>query len=187
MVIPKPPRHRVSSGTRLWQHTVAANVENRSGGSLAATFTTKKRAWRWIRFQTVFLVTQKTSAAVMEALASGRVYAVRKENGSTLKLERFSIREKESGRSVLMGQDLLVNTDLVVEGGLSLDGSEEATVDVILIRNGRIWQNFSGQVPLTFRFVDTEQVSGKSFYRLDVRSRTAGRLVSNPIFVTRNL
>jgi len=138
-------------------------------------------------FQTVFLAAQKTPAAVMEARASGRVYAIRKGNDSTLKLERFSIREKEGDQSVMMGQDLMVNKDLVVEGGLTLEGSEEATVDIFLIRNGQIWQNFSGQVPLKFRFVDTEQVSGKSFYRLDVRSRTAGRLVSNPIFVTRNL
>jgi len=175
---------------KQWDQALAAYCRGKRGkpvwGIAGSDFHHEKKGVALDTFQTVFLVTQKTSAAVMEALTSGRVYAVRKENGSTLKLEQFSIREKESGRSVLMGQDLLVNTDLVVEGGLSLDGSEEATVDVILIRNGRIWQNFSGQVPLTFRFVDTEQVSGKSFYRLDVRSRTAGRLVSNPIFVTRN-
>jgi hypothetical protein len=46
-------------------------------------------------------------------------------------------------------------------------------------------ESFKGETPLEFHFVDQDQRAGKMFYRLDVRGRGVGRLLSNPVFVSK--
>jgi len=70
-----------------------------------------------------------------------------------------------------------------VEGRLSTSDGSRRMVNVSLIRGGEIMESFKGETPLEFHFVDQDQRAGKMFYRLDVRGRGAGRLLSNPIFV----
>ena len=133
-------------------------------------------------FQTVFIVQQKTKEAIMEALSKGRFYAVRK--GSTrLALDQFQVRDNKTGNSATLGQELDLQGYPLVEGRLSASDGSRRMVNVSLIRGGEIMESFKGETPLEFHFVDQDQRAGKMFYRLDVRGRGAGRLLTNPIFV----
>jgi len=58
------------------------------------------------------------------------------------------------------------------------------SVKVSLIRGGEVVKIFKGETPLAFNFVDQDYRPGKTYYRLDVRSKGVGRLLSNPIFVS---
>jgi hypothetical protein len=133
-------------------------------------------------FQTIFLVRHKTAEAILEALSEGRFYAVLK--GSTrLSLDRFQVRDNKTGNAAILGQELDLQGYPLVEGRLSASDGSRRMVNVLLIRGGEIMESFKGETPLEFHFVDQDQPAGKTFYRLDVRG-AAGRLLSNPIFVS---
>jgi hypothetical protein len=137
-------------------------------------------------FQTIFLVNDKRSEDVLQALEQGRIYAVQKSKGSRLKLDQFQIKDKSTGNAVIMGEEISVKGTPVIEGRLSaLDGSRQE-VKISIIRDGKNAWTFEGQTPLDFQLEDQEGWSGKTFYRLDVKGKDGGHLLSNPIFVARN-
>jgi hypothetical protein len=137
-------------------------------------------------FQTIFLVHDKRRKDVLQALERGRIYAVYKSKFSRLKLDQFRIKDKRTGSAVIMGEKINVKGTPIIEGRLSaLDGSRQE-VAISIIRGGKPAWTFEGQTPLDFHLVDQDEWSGKTFYRLDVKAKTGGHLLSNPIFVTRN-
>jgi hypothetical protein len=85
-----------------------------------------------------------------------------------------------------MGQGLNVKSIPILEGRVSAFDNRRMTVHVSLIRGGRTWQSFGGLTPLEFHFADQDNWSGKTFYRVEIRDSTHGKLLSNPIFVTKN-
>ncbi len=134
-------------------------------------------------FQTIFLVRHKTAEAILEALSEGRFYAVL--NGSArLSLDRFQVRDNQTGNAAILGQELDLQGYPLVEGRLSASDGSRRMVNVLLIKGGEIMESFKGETPLEFYFVDQDQRAGKTFYRLDVRG-AGGRLLSNPIFVSK--
>jgi len=136
-------------------------------------------------FQTIFLVHNQRSNDVLQALERGRVYAVRKSIGSRLNLDQFQVKDETNGHAVTMGEDIDVNGFPVIEGRLSvLDGSKQK-VAISIIRGGKPAWTFEGQTPLDFQLADRDGWNGKTFYRLDVKAKPGGHLLSNPIFVTR--
>jgi hypothetical protein len=136
-------------------------------------------------FQTVFLVENRGHQEVLAALERGRIYAVRKTAGFRLSLDQFQIKDDETGNGATLGEELRVGRSPVVEGRLSATDGGHYRVAVSIIRGGKPNWFFEGETPLKFRFVDPVQWSGKTFYRLDVSGKAAGRLLSNPIFVMR--
>ncbi|CAB1063592.1 hypothetical protein D1BOALGB6SA_8375 [Olavius sp. associated proteobacterium Delta 1] len=135
--------------------------------------------------QTIFLVNDKRSQDVLQALERGRIYAVQKSKDSRLSLDQFNVKEKSSGKAADMGEEINVTGTPIVEGRISvLDGSRQ-DVTVSIVRDGKQTWAFEGQTPLDFHLVDQDGWTGKTFYRLDVKSKTGGYLLSNPIFVTR--
>jgi hypothetical protein len=137
-------------------------------------------------FQTVFLVNDRGNQDVLQALERGRFYAVRKSTDSRLKLDYFQINCNINGNTAIMGEDISVKGTPVLKGQLSaFDGSSQK-VTVSIIRHGKIAWTFEGQTPLDFHLIDQDGWSGKTYYRLDVKSTTGGHLLSNPIFVARN-
>jgi len=134
-------------------------------------------------FQTVFLIRQKTTEAILEALDKGRFYAVRKGKGPRLSLDHFRAKESDTGKSAISGQELTLQGFPLLEGRLSAADKNRYPVKVALIRNGEIIEAFEGETPLEFHFMDQDRSTGKTYYRLDVRG-AAGRLLSNPIFVS---
>ena len=136
-------------------------------------------------FLTVFLVENRNAGDVLEALRRGRIYAVRKTARFRLSLDQFEIADEGGGRNAIMGEELRSDSHPVVEGRISATGNGHHSVNVAIIRGGeQIW-SFEGETPLQFRFVDHVPWSGKTFYRLDVSAKAAGKLLSNPIFVVR--
>jgi hypothetical protein len=136
-------------------------------------------------YQTVFLVKDKRNQDVLQALERGSFYAVRKSTDSRLKLDHFQVKSKTTGSEAIMGEELKVKETPIINGKLSaLDGSSQE-ITITILRHGKIAWTFEGQTPLDFHLIDQDGWSGKTYYRLDVKSDTGGHLLSNPIFVTR--
>lgn len=130
---------------------------------------------------TVFLVKERTSEAVLEALRQGRMYAAR-GGDEQLVLDTFEV-ESEIRRGIA-GEEIpsqgLARISIRID---KLNGKQEEVM-LQLIKTGQVIAEFSGLTPLEFQQVDTGIRPGeKVYYRLLARSRTA-RLTSNPIFVT---
>jgi hypothetical protein len=155
-------------------------------GIAGADFHVEKNGVDLDTFQTIFMVNSKTVAEVLRALSNGRFYAVRKSNQPRLSLERFQITDPTTGKKVTMGAGLKVTSIPLVEGKVSASDNKRIWVKVSVVRDGKLWQTFEGQTPLEFHLADTDKWTGKTFYRVDIRSGTFGRLLSNPIFVTKS-
>ena len=136
-------------------------------------------------YQTIFLVQNKRPREVIQALAKGRVYAVRKAHGTRLSLDQFRIRDEDGGQTVIAGEEMTAKGEPVVEGRISASDNGRYQVTVSVIKGGHRSWSFEGETPLDFQLVDQDQWSGKNYYRLDVKSKAGGYLLSNPIFVTR--
>jgi hypothetical protein len=93
--------------------------------------------------------------------------------------------DEGSGRHATMGEELHSVSQPVVEGRISATDDGHHNVTVSIIRGGEQGWSFEGETPLKFRFVDHVKWSGKTYYRLDVSGKAAGKLLSNPIFVER--
>ena len=111
------------------------------------------------------------------------MYAVRKEDGPRLVLEHFGIKDPSNGATARMGEELAIAGLPIIEGRLSADDGGRHRIAVSLIRGGKIWQQFEGDTPLAFEFVDRETRAVKTYYRLTVRGRSIGKLLSNPVFI----
>ena len=151
-----------------------------------ADFHKEKKGVQLDTFQTIFMVKKKTADDVLDALSNGRVYAVRKSNEPRLVLEKFQVTDTITAKKAIMGQGLNLKSIPVLEGRVSAFDNRRMTVHVSLIRGGKTWQSFGGLTPLEFHFADQDNWSGKTFYRVEIRDGTHGKLLSNPIFVTKN-
>jgi hypothetical protein len=151
-----------------------------------ADFHQEQKGFELDTFQTVFWVNDKRSSDVLQALEQGRLYAVRKSGASRLSLEQFQIMDNSNGNAAIMGEDVKVNGAPIIEGRLSAADRSRHAVTVSIIRGGQEAWTFEGQTPLDFHIVDQDGWHGKTFYRLDVKGKTIGHLLSNPIFVIRN-
>ena len=154
-------------------------------GIAGSDFKEEKKGNGLDTFQTVFLVKDRNTGNVLEALDRGRMYAVRKTGGFRLSLDQFQISDGATGRNAIMGEELHSDDAPLIEGRLTATDGGHHSVAVAIIRGGSQAWSFEGETPLNFRFVDQVKWSGKTFYRLDVSGKAAGKLLSNPIFVVR--
>jgi len=151
-----------------------------------ADFHDEKKSVDLDTFQTIFLVKRKRTKEVLQALAQGRVYAVRKSAVMRLCLDQFQIKDQSAGKPAIMGEEMDTTGKPVIEGRVSASDGGSHAVTVSVIRGGKQAWSFEGRTPLDFKLLDEDQWTGKSFYRLDVKGNAGGHLLSNPIFVTRN-
>ncbi len=154
-------------------------------GISGADFHVEKDGLELDTFQTIFLTRSRATGAVLEALDKGRFYAIRKGDGPRLILDQFHVKDNKSGNSAIMGQEMEIQGITVVEGKLSASDKGRYPVKVSVVRGGELVTSIKGQTPLEFHFEDQDGGAGKTFYRLDVRGDLCGRLLSNPIFVTK--
>ena len=173
-----------------WDHILADYCRGRRDQPVWAIagsdFHQEKKGYELDTYQTIFLVEDKRSQNVLQALKRGRVYAVRKSKDSRLSLDNFKIKDNISGNAAIMGEEINVQGPPIVEGQISALDKSRQDVTISIIKNGKQTWTFEGQTPLDFHMVDQDGWKGKTFYRLDVKSKTGGYLLSNPIFVTRN-
>jgi len=134
-------------------------------------------------FQTIFWVKDKQQEDVLWALKQGRIYAVRQTADIRLSLDQFQLLDKETGKIALMGEELTLNGAPIIEGRLAASDGGGYAVTVSIVKDGKQAWSFEGQTPLDFHLEDQDGRTGKSYYRLDVKGRETGQLLSNPIFV----
>ncbi len=152
------------------------------GGS---DFHEEQKGFDLATFQTIFWVENKRPEDVLRALKRGRIYAVRLAADIRLTLDQFQVLDKETGKIALMGGELELKAAPVIEGRLAASDGGGYAVSVSIVKDGKQAWSFEGQTPLDFHLVDQDGRTGKSYYRLDVKGKAIGHLLSNPIFVMR--
>jgi len=131
--------------------------------------------------QTIFLVQERSEAAVLAALRRGRLYALQRAPDAELVLADYSV---VAGGAVAQSGDRLpvaAGTPLEVRIGVEANPGLPLPVRVTLVRNGAVVEAWAGQTP--FRAVHREQADGPTVFRVDVRSTAPHRLLTSPIFV----
>jgi hypothetical protein len=131
--------------------------------------------------QTVFLVRERTDAAVLEAFRSGRMYALQRGRDTALTLSEFAAAAGDA--TAIAGETLRIaaGTPLEVSVGVGTAEPRQTDVRVTLLRNGSVVAAWSGSTP--FRATHRETWDGRpAVFRLEARA-AGTRLLSNPVFV----
>lgn len=132
--------------------------------------------------QTVFLVSQKSEAALLESFRTGRMYALSRSPAYALALDVFSVRQ--GAAEAVSGDTLKASAvpPLEVRVRVSASDGGEYPIKAVLVRNGEVAQVWAAKTP--FAVVLREPFRGApSYYRLEVRGPTPHQILSNPIFV----
>jgi len=132
--------------------------------------------------QTVFLVTGKSEAALLESFRAGRMYALSRTPAYALALQSFSVRQGDA--EARSGETLQAKASDPLEIRVGVDASDggEYPVRTLLVRNGQVIQVWMGKTPL--RVVHREPAgSAPAYYRLEVRGTPPHQILTNPIFV----
>jgi hypothetical protein len=136
-------------------------------------------------FPTVLLVEEMTEKGVLQAMRVGRMYAVQGRYPQRLVLDEFTASGKEQEERVVLGQEIDLETVPEIRISVSAKVPTESPVSVRLIRGGDVIGAFQATLPFRAALVDEKCPRGeKTYYRLDVRGKETGILVSNPVFVT---
>lgn len=134
---------------------------------------------------TVLLVKERTPAALLEAMAQGRMYARFRAKEYGLVLEDFAVDAAPRGAVAISGQTLQVPPSASVRLRVAVattDGRSHRT-SVKVIRSGQVLASSTETVPFAVTFQDNAPAAGRmAYYRLLIGS--GGHLiVTNPIFV----
>ena len=134
--------------------------------------------------RTIFLVRQKSRDEILEAMASGRMYAVRQTGDERISLDNFTLSDIISGQQATMGEELISNDFPELKIKVRMTSGTEKTVRLSVIRNGTEVKQEKVSLPyeLTWRDVNLNKNNGPLFYRLKVEADSKNYLVSNPIF-----
>jgi hypothetical protein len=137
-------------------------------------------------FPTVFLVTERNKSAILAAMRSGRMYAVRSRVPQRLVLDDFAVYGMDDQPRGMLGESLSVTGVPHIHVAMSVKEPKPAEVTVRIIRGGTLIHTFTAALPVNRSIVDPGCPRGeKTFYRLMAEGRSVGKLVTNPIFVTR--
>jgi hypothetical protein len=134
--------------------------------------------------RTIFLVRQKSRDDILEAMASGRMYAVRQTADERISLDNFTLSDSKSGQQVTMGEELTSNDFPELKIKIRMTSGTEKTVRLSVIRNGAEVKQETVSLPyeLNWRDVNLNKNDGPLFYRVKVEADSKNYLVSNPIF-----
>jgi hypothetical protein len=136
---------------------------------------------------TVFQVRERSEAGILEALRTGRHYAVGQyRQGFGLRLDEFRVESNGGARRAESGE--LLNPggarDIAVRLSISAVDRGAHPIVVSLVRSGIEVARLEGTTPFTQQFADVSAPPGVwHFYRIAVDSGADGELLSNPIFV----
>jgi hypothetical protein len=135
----------------------------------------------------VLRVRERSVAGVVEAMKTGRVYAVAEPTGPVgLRLDRFEAGDDGGERSAQSGEIFVRKGpgDVTIRVAVSTADAKPHTVELSLIRSGRTIARTTGETPFTQRFVDRTLPTGeRAFYRVEVHGERGKEILSNPIFV----
>lgn len=134
--------------------------------------------------QTVFLVREKTEAAVLDALKQGRLYALQRTPETSLVLADWSVSAGEA--AAVSGETLRVveGTAIEVRVAVEVEGAAAGGLRVTLVRNGTVLNGWSGETSV--RASHREVFDGRPLvFRIDARGRAPHRILASPIVVIR--
>jgi hypothetical protein len=131
--------------------------------------------------QTVFLVREKSTAGVLEALRQGRMYALQRTRELGLDVAEFGVTA--GAATAVVGETLRAPAGTPIELSITVEASDGKSHDVrvAVIGNGRLRALERGATPL--RVVHREMSDGTP---LVLRAEARGaqqRVLTNPIFV----
>jgi len=134
--------------------------------------------------QTIFLVEERSEAAVLDGFKRGRLYSVRRTPEAALTLTDFSVAGPMA--TAASGETLRVADGTRLQVRIGVDSSDGAghPLRVSLVRNGVVVEMWAGQAP--FAAVHEETFDGTPMYfRVETRGRAPHHLLTNPVFVRR--
>ncbi|MEE9258031.1 MAG: hypothetical protein V3U37_00690 [Nitrospinaceae bacterium] len=134
--------------------------------------------------RTIFLVREKSREAVLDAMRSGRMYAVHQPGDDRLSLDEFTVSDKVTGHHAEMGEELLVTDFPEIKVKVHTTKGGGKTARFIVIRNGKEVKQETAALPYELNWRDVEvDKSGVVYYRVNVIVDINDHIVSNPIFV----
>jgi hypothetical protein len=141
-------------------------------------------ARKWLgEVQTILLADRREPAALLSAMRAGRMYALRRTREDSLLLTQFRLLLPGGAASEAGDRALLSPADRPeIRADVNTQTGRPMTVDVRLVRSGRVVEETRGMTPLAVRYCD-EGGAGARFYRLEVRGGPGHLLLSNPIFL----
>ncbi|MEW6544193.1 MAG: hypothetical protein AB1411_11340 [Nitrospirota bacterium] len=135
---------------------------------------------------TVFWVRDRSAAALVEALKTGRLYAVGQyQKGRGLRLDQFRVECEGGARWAESGEYLDPGTagDLGVRLSVSATDQGAHPIAVTLVRSGEEIGRFTGTTPVSWLLGDPAVPVGRNaYYRILVEGEEM-ELLSNPVFV----
>ena len=133
----------------------------------------------------VLRVRERSVAGVVEAMRTGRVYAVAEPNRVLgWRLERFDVGTDGGERTAAAGDVFTRNgaEDVTIRVEVSGSAAGQQPVTLVVVRAGQVIARTTGTLPLTQRFVDRTLPAGQgAYYRVEVHGE--GEILSNPIVV----
>ena len=135
--------------------------------------------------ETVLWVKERTPAALLDAMAQGRMYSLLRSKEYGLILNEFALISEANGESAISGQTVRAPalTPILVRLAVSSDDGRSRQTPVQVIRSGRPMKMGTESVPFTLTLRDMAPAGGEmSYYRLMI-GKGDHTIVSNPIFV----
>jgi hypothetical protein len=135
--------------------------------------------------ETILWATERTPAALLDAMAKGRMYTLLRSKEYGLILNEFTLFSEATGEPAMSGQTLrapALSSILVRLAVSSSDGRSRQT-PVLVIRSGRLMKTGTETVPFTVTLQDAAPAAGEmAYYRLMIGTGDH-RIVSNPVFI----
>ena len=141
---------------------------------------------RFGEVQTVVLAARRDPVSLLEAVKSGRTYALRRTVEAGLVLAQFQVSAPgetpaESGGRLTLPPGALPVVHAIIQTATPSPISVVARV----IRSGSPVYSVTGETPLALTWQDAAPLlSAPSYYRLEVQGPPGHQILSNPIFVT---
>lgn len=132
----------------------------------------------------IVTVRERTSAGVVEAMKSGRLYALSQAGRPFgLRLDTFRVETQDGARAADVGKPFVRGAEPpAVHVAVTATDHGTHQVRVMIIRSGQVIVRMDGTTPFDQRVVDvTLPPDAAAYYRVDVRGD--GEILSNPIFV----
>ena len=133
----------------------------------------------------ILWVRNRTSAAILDAMAKGRLYSLRRTKEYGLVLDDFSVAAEENGLTAISGETLHATTpgSVAIRLAVSATDAEPHPTSVQVIRSGRTMAMLNETTPFRAVLRDTVPAAkAGAYYRLMIGSGDH-QIVTNPIFI----
>ena len=137
-------------------------------------------------YQTVFLVQERSTAAILAALKTGKMYASQGSYKKRPILSEFTVSDPATASAGVSGDEIPLTGQAKITIKVDTADQQPYTAKVRLIRGGQLIETFNGKTPMVVTYEDhAPALAGKTYYRIDVTGEV-GQIIANPIFISRH-